>query len=187
MLRLPVCVLTVDSFEPGTPMADFLVFSPRWDVASHTFRPPYFHRNAASEFMGLIMGDYGGRSDDFMPGGASYEVCSPVPGQGMTRELTWAYLQCGFTPHGVDYEVFKAASEIEQNGAQWISDGAYGALLCDTLTVDAIADMTPRAQPSCSSPLVRSLLPTGPSTRAERSTTTRFVFLSSPPPGRASN
>ncbi|ORY72416.1 homogentisate 1,2-dioxygenase [Leucosporidium creatinivorum] len=99
------CVLTARSNEPGTPMADFLVFSPRWDVASHTFRPPYFHRNAASEMMGLIMGDYGGRSDDFLPGGMSYEA--------------------GFTPHGVDYEVFSAASEIEQNGAQWISDGAY--------------------------------------------------------------
>lgn len=29
------------------------------------------------------------------------------------------------TQHGVDYEVWKAATEIEQNGAQWISDGAY--------------------------------------------------------------
>ncbi|GAA5837200.1 hypothetical protein JCM11251_005283 [Rhodosporidiobolus azoricus] len=99
------CVLTVDSKEPGTPLADFLLFHPRWDVASHTFRPPYMHRNAASEFMGLIKGDYGGRSDDFAPGGASYE--------------------CGFTPHGVDYEVWEAASNIEQNGAQWISDGCY--------------------------------------------------------------
>ncbi|GAA5876406.1 hypothetical protein JCM16303_003520 [Sporobolomyces ruberrimus] len=98
-------VLTVDSHEPGTPLADFLIFSPRWDVASNTFRPPYMHRNAASEFMGLICGGYGGRSDDFLPGGASYE--------------------CGFTPHGVDYEVWKAATEMEQNGAQWISDGTY--------------------------------------------------------------
>ncbi|KAK4705980.1 homogentisate 1,2-dioxygenase, partial [Phenoliferia sp. Uapishka_3] len=96
------CVLTVDSQEEGTPLADFLIFAPRWDVASNTFRPPYFHRNAASEFMGLVLGDYGGRSDDFAPGGASYE--------------------CGHVPHGVDYPTFKAASEIEQNGAQWISD-----------------------------------------------------------------
>ncbi|KAK4053550.1 hypothetical protein OIV83_001718 [Microbotryomycetes sp. JL201] len=103
--KLMVCVLTVDSVEPGTPMADFLIFSPRWDVASHTFRPPYFHRNSASEFMGLIMGNYGGRSDDFLPGGASYE--------------------CGFTPHGVDYEVWKQASEMKQDGANWISDGTY--------------------------------------------------------------
>ncbi|KAL8291349.1 hypothetical protein RQP46_002327 [Phenoliferia psychrophenolica] len=95
------CVLTVDSQEIGTPLADFLIFAPRWDVASHTFRPPYFHRNAASEFMGLVLGDYGGRSDDFLPGGASYE--------------------CGHVPHGVDFETFKAASEIVQDGAQWIS------------------------------------------------------------------
>ncbi|KAK4050932.1 hypothetical protein OIO90_004908 [Microbotryomycetes sp. JL221] len=100
------CVLTVDSFEPGTPMSDFLIFSPRWDVASHTFRPPYFHRNSASEFMGLIMGDYGGRSDDFLPGGASYE--------------------CGFTPHGVDYQVWKQATELNQDEtAQFISKGTY--------------------------------------------------------------
>ncbi|GAA5912554.1 hypothetical protein JCM6882_004799 [Rhodosporidiobolus microsporus] len=44
------CVLTVDSKEPGTPLADFLLFHPRWDVASHTFRPPYMHRNVASNF-----------------------------------------------------------------------------------------------------------------------------------------
>lgn len=42
--------------------------------------------------------------------------------------------RCGFTPHGVDYEVFKAASEIEQNGAQWISDGAYGESRAPTMT-----------------------------------------------------
>ena len=93
-------VLTAPTDDPATPLADFLIFSPRWDVASHTFRPPYMHRNAASEFMGLIKGEYGGRSDDFLPGGASYE--------------------CGHVPHGVDNDVFEAASNIEQNGAQWI-------------------------------------------------------------------
>ncbi|GAA5982310.1 hypothetical protein JCM11641_002005 [Rhodosporidiobolus odoratus] len=76
--RAAFCVLTVDSKEPGTPLADFLIFSPRWDVASHTFRPPYFHRNAASELMGLIKGDYGGRSDDFSPGGMSYDTFSSL-------------------------------------------------------------------------------------------------------------
>lgn len=45
------CVLTVPSTEIGTPLADFLIFSPRWDVATNTYRPPYYHRNAASEFM----------------------------------------------------------------------------------------------------------------------------------------
>ncbi|CEQ41468.1 SPOSA6832_03180, partial [Sporobolomyces salmonicolor] len=105
---LTVCVLTVDSNEPGTPLADLLVFSPRWDVATHTFRPPYFHRNAASEFMAAIFGGYEGRSDDFLPGGASYE--------------------CGFTPHGVSHEVFKEASEIEQSQPQFISQGTVAVM-----------------------------------------------------------
>ena len=34
------CVLTAKSKQPGVPLADFLIFSPRWDVASGTFRPP---------------------------------------------------------------------------------------------------------------------------------------------------
>ncbi|KAI5302757.1 hypothetical protein KEM56_000392, partial [Ascosphaera pollenicola] len=48
------CVLTAKSRDPTAPLADVLVFSPRWDVASHTYRPPYYHRNVASELMGLI-------------------------------------------------------------------------------------------------------------------------------------
>ncbi len=39
-------------------------------VASNTFRPPYFHRNIMSEFMGLIFGAYDGKKDGFLPGGA---------------------------------------------------------------------------------------------------------------------
>lgn len=79
------CVLTARSRDPDAPLADFLIFSPRWDVASHTYRPPYYHRNVASELMGLIYGEYGGRSDEFQPGGISFE--------------------CGMVPHGVAYEV----------------------------------------------------------------------------------
>jgi homogentisate 1,2-dioxygenase len=88
------CVLTAKSKQPGVPLADFLIFSPRWDVATSTFRPPYYHRNSSTEFMGLLYGIYGGRSDGFQPGGASYET--------------------GFCPHGVSYEEFKKASEGEQ-------------------------------------------------------------------------
>jgi homogentisate 1,2-dioxygenase len=54
-------------------LADFLWFGPRWDVASNTFRPPYYHRNSASEFLACIYGAGLGRSDDFQPGGGSYE------------------------------------------------------------------------------------------------------------------
>lgn len=53
-----VTVLTVPSERPGVAVVDFVVFPPRWSVAEHTFRPPYFHRNCMSEFMGLVYGMY---------------------------------------------------------------------------------------------------------------------------------
>jgi homogentisate 1,2-dioxygenase len=56
----------------GRVTADFVVFPPRWNVADHTFRPPYYHRNVMSEFMGLIRGSYEAKQDGgFVPGGAS--------------------------------------------------------------------------------------------------------------------
>ncbi|KAH8782237.1 homogentisate 1,2-dioxygenase [Hyaloscypha sp. PMI_1271] len=75
-------VLTAKSRDLHAPLCDFLIFGPRWDVAQNTFRPPYFHRNCASEFLARIYGPEvaGGRSEVFAPGGASYEA--------------------GFTPHG---------------------------------------------------------------------------------------
>ena len=97
------CVLTAKSRDPTAPLADLLIFSPRWDVASHTYRPPYYHRNVASELMGLIYGDYGGRSDEFQPGSVSFE--------------------CGMVPHGVAYEQFKAATEADPPQMQ-ISEGS---------------------------------------------------------------
>ncbi|KAH9849906.1 homogentisate 1,2-dioxygenase [Lenzites betulinus] len=86
-------VLTAKSKTAGAPLIDFAIFSERWDVASHTFRPPYYHRNCATEMMGLIYGEYGGRSDGFVPGAFSYEN--------------------GFCPHGVSYDQFKNATEAE--------------------------------------------------------------------------
>jgi homogentisate 1,2-dioxygenase len=47
-------VLTCPSDEPGVAVADFVIFPPRWIVQENTFRPPYFHRNCASEFMGMV-------------------------------------------------------------------------------------------------------------------------------------
>jgi len=41
----------------------------------HTFRPPWFHRNVASEFMGLVHGVYDAKAEGFMPGGASLHNC----------------------------------------------------------------------------------------------------------------
>ncbi|KAJ4249152.1 hypothetical protein NW762_012487 [Fusarium torreyae] len=66
-------VLTAKSRDPHTPLADFLWFGPRWDVASNSFRLPYFHRNSASEFLACLYGNGLGRSDDFQPGGGSFD------------------------------------------------------------------------------------------------------------------
>ena len=64
-------VLTSSSDTPGTANVDFVIFPPRWIVAEHTFRPPYFHRNVMSEFMGLIRGEYDAKKGGFEPGSAS--------------------------------------------------------------------------------------------------------------------
>jgi len=66
-------VLTAKSRDPHSSLADFLWFRPRWDVASNTFRLPYFHRNSASEFLASLYGAGISRSDDFQPGGGSFE------------------------------------------------------------------------------------------------------------------
>ena len=68
-------VLTSPSDTAGTANLDFAIFPPRWLVAQHTFRPPWFHRNVASEFMGLITGVYDAKAEGFVPGGASLHNC----------------------------------------------------------------------------------------------------------------
>jgi homogentisate 1,2-dioxygenase len=68
-------VLHAPSDAPGVDTLDFVVFPPRWLVAEDTFRPPWFHRNVASEFMGLIHGRYDAKSEGFTPGGASLHNC----------------------------------------------------------------------------------------------------------------
>jgi homogentisate 1,2-dioxygenase len=65
-------VLTGPSDHAGTAIADFVIFPPRWLVGEDTFRPPWYHRNTMSEFMGLIHGDYDAKSGSgFRPAGAS--------------------------------------------------------------------------------------------------------------------
>ncbi|MFC4594571.1 homogentisate 1,2-dioxygenase [Sphingobium tyrosinilyticum] len=68
-------VLTSPSDTPGTANIDFVIFPPRWMVADDTFRPPWFHRNIMSEFMGLIHGAYDAKEGGFLPGGASLHNC----------------------------------------------------------------------------------------------------------------
>jgi homogentisate 1,2-dioxygenase len=64
-------VLTSPSDVHGTANVDFVIFPPRWLVAENTFRPPWFHRNAMTEFMGLVYGVYDAKAEGFLPGGAS--------------------------------------------------------------------------------------------------------------------
>ena len=68
-------VLQAPSDTPGVDTLDFVIFPPRWLAAEDTFRPPWFHRNVASEFMGLIEGQYDAKSEGFRPGGASLHNC----------------------------------------------------------------------------------------------------------------
>lgn len=83
-------VLTSPSAHEGTANVDFVIFPERWMVAEHTFRPPYYHRNMMSEFMGLIKGTYDAKEEGFEPGGASLHNC--------------------MTPHGPEAAVFDKAT-----------------------------------------------------------------------------
>ena len=73
-------VLHSPSDTPGTSNVDFAIFPPRWLVAENTFRPPWFHRNIASEFMGLVHGVYDAKAGGFVPGGASLHNCMSAHG-----------------------------------------------------------------------------------------------------------
>lgn len=64
-------VLTAPSNEPGVAICDFVIFPPRYSVQENSFRPPYYHRNVMSEYMGNIMGQYEAKGDGFLPGGGS--------------------------------------------------------------------------------------------------------------------
>jgi homogentisate 1,2-dioxygenase len=64
----------------GVANCDFVVFPPRWQVAEHTFRPPWFHRNVMSELMGLVHGVYDAKAEGFLPGGVSIHNCMSAHG-----------------------------------------------------------------------------------------------------------
>ena len=87
-------VLTGPSDHVGTAIADFVIFPPRWLVAEDTFRPPWYHRNIMSEFMGLISGNYDAKTGGgFQPAGAS--------------------LHNVMSAHGPDMSAFEGASNAE--------------------------------------------------------------------------
>jgi len=77
-------VLTSATTEAGVAALDFAIFPPRWMVGEHTFRPPYYHRNTMSEFMGNIAGTYDAKPGGFVPGGASLHVTMTAHGPEKT-------------------------------------------------------------------------------------------------------
>jgi homogentisate 1,2-dioxygenase len=84
--------LTSPSETHGTANIDFVLFPERWSVAENTFRPPWYHRNIMSEFMGLVYGVYDAKPEGFVPGGMS--------------------LHNMMLPHGPDGDAFRRASDI---------------------------------------------------------------------------
>lgn len=64
------CVMSSYTHAPGVANIDFVVFAPRYVCMENTYRPPWFHRNCMSEFMGLIKGAYDAKAG-FVPGACS--------------------------------------------------------------------------------------------------------------------
>ncbi len=92
-------VLTSPSEFSGVANLDFVIFPPRWMVAEHSFRAPWFHRNVMSEYMGLIRGRYDAKESGFVPGGASLHNC--------------------MSGHGPDAASFEAATTAELKPVYW--------------------------------------------------------------------
>ena len=93
-------VLTSPSDTAGTANVDFVIFPPRWMVAEHTFRPPWFHRNVMSEYMGLIHGAYDAKADGFTPGGGSLHNC--MSGHGPDAATFDKASNAALAPHRID-------------------------------------------------------------------------------------
>ena len=106
-------VLQSVSDTPGVDSLDFVIFPPRWLAMEHSFRPPWFHRNVASELMGLIHGTYDAKAEGFLPGGASLHNC--------------------MSGHGPDADTFAAASAADTTRPQHIADTM--AFMFETRTV----------------------------------------------------
>lgn len=106
-------VLQSQSDTPGVDTLDFVVFPPRWLAAENTFRPPWFHRNIASEFMGLIQGSYDAKAEGFVPGSASLHNC--------------------MSGHGPDAQTFDKASALDTSKPQKVADTM--AFMFETRTI----------------------------------------------------
>ena len=81
-------------------------------MAEHTFRPPWYHMNIMSEFMGLIYGVYDAKPEGFVPGGMSLHNC--------------------MLPHGPDKQAYDHATKVELKPVKL--DGHHGLHVRDALS-----------------------------------------------------
>ncbi|MGW8705793.1 homogentisate 1,2-dioxygenase [Brevundimonas sp. NPDC055814] len=111
-------VLTSPSDTPGTANCDFVIFPPRWMVAEDTFRPPWFHRNVMSEFMGLIFGEYDAKAGGFAPGGASLH--NRMSGHGPDQASWDGATKADLKPHKIENTLaFMFETRMPIRTTQW--------------------------------------------------------------------
>eukprot|EP00400_MALV-I_sp_L67-5_P000513 gene513-285_t len=96
------CVLTSPAGFPGVPNIDFVIFPPRWVPMENTFRPPWYHRNPMSEYMGLLHGEYDAKEGGFVKGSSS--------------------IHNKFLPHGPDGGAIKTGQAAHQRLASGIPE-----------------------------------------------------------------
>jgi homogentisate 1,2-dioxygenase len=126
------CVLSAYTSTPGLANVDFVIFPPRWMPSEGTFRPPWFHRNVMSEFMGLLQGTYDAKPDGFRPGASS--------------------IHNKHAPHGPDAEAVKRGTELDTTKPDRYSSTL--AFMWETRLVwhpsqYALTEMNDHEYPSC--------------------------------------
>ena len=124
-------VLQSQSETAGVDDVDFIIFPPRWLAMTDTFRPPWFHRNVASEFMGLIRGKYDAKESGFLPGGASLHNC--------------------MSGHGPDAATFERASRADTATPEYIDETMAfmfetRSVICPTAAALALPQLQPDYQ-----------------------------------------
>ena len=124
-------VLTAPLDDHGRAILDFVVFRGRWDVAEHSFRPPFMHRNAASEINGVIAVDT--------------VVAGYVPG--------CTYVSPLLTSHGITTAGYDAALDLPDEGVQRIPDTSLWIMFESALPFRTTrwADTTPLRDPTFAS------------------------------------
>ena len=122
-------VLTCQTDDAGQAVCDLAIFPERWLVAEDTFRPPYYHRNTMSEYMGNIAGQYDAKEVGFVPGSASLHSC--MAGHGPEGAVLIKASNAGTT---------SGPQKIGSNGMAFMFESAYMFKLTDHAVNTAYLD-----------------------------------------------